>query len=87
MDLEAIPAIFLNEDEGEPSTQGPTVATTPQLTDAEEDVEDDEADQPTLADILRGIHKCTASVDTLKKNFLQKIQERTTAVEGRVSDA
>lgn len=33
-----------------------------------EDVEDDETDQPTLADILRAIHKCTASVDTLKEN-------------------
>lgn len=31
-DLEATPAIFHNEDAGEPFTQGPSVATTPQIT-------------------------------------------------------
>lgn len=55
--------------------------------------------QPSLSDILHAVHKCTASVDDLKEKFgglketvslmrqdLQKIRERTTAVEGRVSE-
>lgn len=41
----------------------------PQLTDAEQDIEDDEAHQPTLAEMIRSVHKCTASVDTLKADF------------------
>ena len=48
--------------------------------------------QPTLADILQAVNKCTASVDTIKEQFgllrqdMQKIRERTTAVESRVSE-
>lgn len=55
--------------------------------------------QPTLADILKSVNNCTASVNTLKEQFgglredvsllrqdLQKIRERTTAVESRVSE-
>lgn len=60
---------------------------------------DPDATQPTLADILRAVNNCTASVNTLKEQFgglredvsllrqdMQKIRERTTAVESRVSD-
>lgn len=55
--------------------------------------------QPTLANILRAVNSCTASINTLKDQFgglrgdvsllcqdLQRIQERTTAMESRVSD-
>lgn len=60
------------------------------------DTEDTE--QPTLAEILRAVHACTASVNTLKEQFgglrenvslqrqdLQKIREHTTTVGSRVS--
>lgn len=59
----------------------------------------DENTQPTLTDILIAVHKCTAAVGDLKVQFgglaesvsllrqdLQKIRERTTAAEGRISD-
>ncbi|XP_073467611.1 uncharacterized protein [Aquarana catesbeiana] len=59
----------------------------------------EETSQTTLGEILHAVHKSTASVDDLKEKFggpretvsllrqdLQKIRERTTAVEGRVSD-
>lgn len=55
--------------------------------------------QPTLADILRVVNKCTASVNTLQEQFgglredvsllrqdWQKIQEHTMAVESRISN-
>lgn len=63
-DLEVTPAIFHIEEKGELSTQGPSTAIMPQITDTEED----EAAQPTLADILSAVHKCTASIDTMKEN-------------------
>lgn len=62
-----------------------------------EDGGNDESFQPTLEDILQAVQKCTASVDDLKelgglrevsllRQDLQKIRERTTVVEGRISD-
>lgn len=59
----------------------------------------EEVQQPTLSDILRAVQSCTASVNGLKVQFgsltetvsllrhdIQKIRERTTAVEGRISE-
>lgn len=63
------------------------------------DMLQEDIQKPTLNDILRAVHRCTASVDGLKEQFggltetvsllrqdLQKIRERTTSVEGRISD-
>lgn len=65
----------------------------------EEDEGDDEAEQPTLTDILRAVYKCTASGHTLQEQgwglkeelgFIchdtQKVRVRTTAAEGRIED-
>lgn len=62
------------------------------------DTEED-GKQPTLSDILRAVHKCTASVNTSKEHFgglqkvvglicqdLQKMREHTTVAESRISD-
>lgn len=59
----------------------------------------DEPEQPTLAEKLQSVHMCTASGNTIKDQFhclweevsllrqdLQKIRERTIAVESRVND-
>lgn len=56
-------------------------------------------EQPTLADILKAVHVCTAAVTDVKEQFgglreevsllrqdLQKVRERATAVESRVCD-
>lgn len=56
-------------------------------------------EQPTRSRILQAVHKCTASVNTVKDRLgslteevallrqdLQRISERTTAVESRISD-
>lgn len=56
-------------------------------------------EQPTLAATLRAVNKCTASVNNLWARFgglkeevslirqdIQKIRERTTAVESRISE-
>lgn len=66
---------------------------------SKEDVQCLELQNPTLAEILRAVHKCTASVNTLQERLgglkeevslirkdLQKIRERTTATESRISD-
>lgn len=59
----------------------------------------DDSEQPALGEILRAVKKCTESVSKLKEHFgslrqeiylldqdLQKIRERTTATESRISD-
>ena len=64
-----------------------------------EEPEVEGGDQPTLAAILKAVNKCTASVNGLRLRFgsleeevglirhdIQKMRERTTAVEGRISD-
>lgn len=63
------------------------------------DIPQDDTPQPTLTEILRVVHRCTTSVDDLKewiggltetvsllRQDLQKIQEMTAALEGRISD-
>lgn len=63
------------------------------------DMLQEDTQQPTLNDILRAVRRCTASVDGLKEQFggltetvsllrkdFQKIRERTTAVEARISE-
>lgn len=58
------------------------------------DMPSEDSAQPTFSEILHAVYKCTASVDELKEKFgrlretvsllrqdLQKIMERTTAVE------
>lgn len=61
-----------------------------QTGEQEEDSQVEDIAQPTLAEILRAVHKCTTSVNTLQECFgglkkvvslirqdLQKIRERT----------
>lgn len=74
-----------------------SVPDTAQRTDFEEFTEGKE--QPTLSQILRAVNLCTASVNTVKDRLgglteevslmrqdMQKIRERTTAAESRISD-
>lgn len=66
---------------------------------ADTEVGGEGSEQPTIADILHAVNKCTASVDHLKEQFgglkvavvlvrqdLQKVIEIITAAEGRISD-
>lgn len=98
-DLEATPAVFNAAGEGAASMQSLTHSPDQPSPEQEEDEGDEETEQPTLADILRAVHKCTESVNTLQEQFgglkeevglichdLQKIRERTTAAEGQISD-
>lgn len=70
-----------------------------QVEELTEDSGGEENEQPTLAMILKAVNKCTASVNTLQERFgglkeevslirqdLQKIRERTTAAESRISE-
>lgn len=92
-DMLATPAIFHTQPEDVQPTQDPSDTTDQTLPDMEEDEEGDEADQPTLAEILREVHKCTALVHTLQEYFGGLKEElgfirhdlRTTAGEGRIS--
>lgn len=65
----------------------------------EHEEEEEGSEQPTLADILKAVNKCTASVNNLQVRFgglkeevslirqdIQKIRERTTAAESRISE-
>lgn len=85
-DMLATPAVFQSQPEDEPFAQGPSALTGQTFPD----MEGEEADQPTLAEILRAVHKCTALVHTLQEHFgvlkeelgfirhdLQKTRERT----------
>lgn len=78
-----------------PGETDDTASPIPLLSDTVQD----ELEQPNLAEILCAVHMCTASVKTLKDQIgglwkevsflgqdLQKIWERTTAVESRVSN-
>lgn len=98
-DMEATPAIFNAAGEGSAPLLSPLHVTDQISPDWDVGEVEEETEQPTLADILRAVHKCTASVNTLQEQFgglkeelglirhdFQKIRERTTAVEGRVSD-
>lgn len=94
-DLGAAPAIFHTAQEEEQLIQGPSAAIDQPLTDTEEWEGEEETEQPTLAEILRAVHKCTASVNTLKEHFgglkeemslighdIRKIKEWTMAAKG-----
>lgn len=97
-ELDTTPAIFHATQAGELSSQGPPSVTDQPFPETEEEDGEDEVEQLTLAEILRAVHKCTMSVQTLLEHFgglkeevrlihdLQKIRECTTAVEGCVSD-
>ena len=99
--LDATPDIFHALIPGPSSVQAsqqPSAQTTPEV-HAGEGEDEEGAEQPTLAQILKAVNKCTASVQTLQQHFgglkeevglirhdFQKIRERTTAVESRVSE-
>lgn len=68
-DLETTPAILHADQEDAQYTQGPSGSNDQHVTDTEEEEGEDYADQPTLAEILKAIHKCTASVDMPKEHF------------------
>lgn len=95
----ATPEAFHTQPEDETCTQGPAASPSHSLPDMEEEVEGEDAEQPSLAKILRVVHKCTASVHTLQEHFgglkeelgfirhdLQKTRERTTATEVSISE-
>ena len=100
-ELDATPDIFNTLLPGPSSAQASQQApnqTTSEVSTGEVE-EDEAAEQPTLAQILKAVNKCTASVQTLLQHFgglkeevglirhdFQKIRERTTAVESRVSE-
>lgn len=98
-DMLNTPAVFHTQPEEEVHTQGPAASPSQTLPDMEEDEEGDDTEQPSLAEILRAVHKCTVSLHTLQDQFgglkeelgfirhdLQKTRERTTAAEGRISE-
>lgn len=74
-ELEATPAIFNAAGEGTPSMLSLTHSTDQPSPEQEEDEGDEEIKQPTLVDILRAVHKCTASVHTLQEQFGGLIEE------------
>lgn len=68
-DMLATWAIFHSQPEDAWSAQGPSQDTDQPSPDTEEEEEGDEGEQPTLAAILKAVHRCTVPVHTLQEHF------------------
>lgn len=58
--MSVTPAIFHTQPEDVRPTQGHSDTIDQMPPDMEEDEQGEEADQPTIAEILRALNKCTA---------------------------